>query len=177
LTTDTGFYPLETLWKNRGLGITLIVLLILSVLFWTVIIHLASSNRVAVNNIAPVRIVTDSEAKQFTGSSKPISNIAQVAGEGGATLLTGFAADVKDVCRGGLQLPAGHVILLTPQAKGFVAVNADLTPEACKIILQSTSSSPVWAVADNQFMGVDSKPAYVFVNQFSPGFGGGFSTR
>lgn len=150
---------------RRCLG-TLIGALLLTIIFWGGVSYIASRNSVSVDKIAPVKFLSELEAEKYHSSAIPISQISDMADANKSAVLTGWAADVKDVCRGGLQVPGGQVILLTPQGSGFVAVRTGLTPRTCDILTGgSAGSRPVWAVADNQFMGVESKPAYIFLDQ------------
>ena len=67
------------------------------------------------------------------------------------------------------RFPARKWILLSKKDDGYVAVKTALTMESCKILLKTPDGTPVFTVADEPFYGIDSKPAYVLLNQLPPG--------
>ena len=168
MSFNTGFYPVSTLWENRPLRIRLLIALGCGVVAYLSLVMYLNKTVVHADKIAQVSWPQQPTAEQIS-SAMPISQISEVASRDKPAVLTGFAANVKDVCRGPFPLPGKEVILLSKKDDGYVAVKTALTMESCKILLKTPDGTPVFTVADEPFYGIDSKPAYVLLNQLPPG--------
>ena len=140
-------FSIETLRKPT-LALTLGFLLIATILFWGGIAFYVSNFSISVSKIGAASLVTEEEAKELQAASKPISDIALWSASEGKTVFSGYAADVKDVCKTE-KFPIGEVVLLTQfgRGEGFAAVSTTLDSQNCKVFLKQTGSRPMWVVS------------------------------
>jgi hypothetical protein len=162
---DPDFFSISTLKGDKALRWSLLASAATLGAVTAALVYLLSGQTVFVDKIADVKVISEQAAKNLGEQAAPISQIVAEVGKNEPAVLSGYAANVVDVCQGSATLPDHSVILLTRAADGFAAVTTKLDAKTCELLSKNKDKNkPVWAVADAAFEGVESKPAYVMLN-------------
>jgi hypothetical protein len=161
---DSDAFPFSTIKTDPALRWSLGISFAVLIAVIGVLLGFLISRTVFVDKLKDVAVVNEATAKRLQAIARPISQIKAVSDTASPVVLTGFAADVRAVCKAESASEPEDVILLAKQDSGFVAAPARLDKRTCGIFLSQQGNAPVWAVKDTEFTHTSSNPAYVVLN-------------
>ena len=131
----------------------------LATIIWGGLYFYAQRMSIQGTKVANVASIVKQEAavRPNTVDFKPVSKIS--IGSPG-TPFAGYAADVKQVCRGPLPLTSKPTLLMTETKNGWAAMWVSLSPATCKLLMGTDEATPTYVASDTPFFGVDSTVAY-----------------